>query len=60
MPSFVSEDRVPLAREKKQEVITEYAVKDGENCNVPRPKKLTRSMAGWISCWRAWTADPIS
>ena len=29
-PSFVSEDRVPLAREKKQEVITEYAVKDGD------------------------------
>ena len=29
-PSFVSEDRVPLAREKKQEVITQYAVKDGD------------------------------
>src|SRR3954465_8661456 len=30
MPSFVSEDRVPLAREKKQEVITPFAVKDGD------------------------------
>jgi small subunit ribosomal protein S15 len=30
MPSFVSEDRVPLAREKKQEVIEAYAVKDGD------------------------------
>ena len=29
-PSFVSEDRVPLAREKKQEVIGAYAVKDGD------------------------------
>src|SRR5678810_642167 len=29
-PSFVSEDRVPLAREKKQEVMTQYAVKDGD------------------------------
>ena len=29
-PSFVSEDRVPLAREKKQEVITQFAVKDGD------------------------------
>src|SRR5512141_3369680 len=27
---FVSEDRVPLAREKKQEVIESYAVKDGD------------------------------
>src|SRR3954470_24679116 len=30
MSSFVSDDRVPLAREKKQEVIAEYAVKDGD------------------------------
>jgi small subunit ribosomal protein S15 len=27
---FVSEDRVPLAREQKQEIITGYATKDGD------------------------------
>jgi small subunit ribosomal protein S15 len=27
---FVSEDRVPLAREEKQEIITGFAVKDGD------------------------------
>ena len=27
---FVSEDRVPLAREKKQEITAEFAVKDGD------------------------------
>jgi small subunit ribosomal protein S15 len=27
---FVSEDRVPLAREHKQEIITGYATKDGD------------------------------
>jgi small subunit ribosomal protein S15 len=28
--SFVSEDRVPLAREEKQEIITGYATKEGD------------------------------
>jgi small subunit ribosomal protein S15 len=54
----VSEERVPLAREKKQEVIGAYAVKDGDTGSPEvQIALLTERIAGLTSHLRSFPKD---